>query len=110
MTPLRSGDVVGSLLRPDYSKEARKRREAWASSAPREFKHVEDRAVNEAIDLQIQAGMDVVSDGELRRYAFYGHFVDAARRLRQIWRLGHPVSRRTGRRASFSGVPSWSHG
>jgi 5-methyltetrahydropteroyltriglutamate--homocysteine methyltransferase len=75
MTPLRS-DVVGSLLRPDYLKEARKRREAGELGAA-EFKHVEDRAVNEAIDLQIQAGMDVVSDGELRRYAFYGHFVDA---------------------------------
>jgi 5-methyltetrahydropteroyltriglutamate--homocysteine methyltransferase len=27
--------------------------------------------------LQEQAGLDVVTDGELRRYAFYGHLVDA---------------------------------
>src|SRR5262245_23533885 len=75
MTSWRS-DVVGSLLRPDYLKEARKRLEAGELGAA-EFKRVEDRAVNEAIDLQLQAGMDVVSDGEMRRYAFYGHFVDA---------------------------------
>jgi 5-methyltetrahydropteroyltriglutamate--homocysteine methyltransferase len=75
MTPWRS-DVVGSLLRPDYLKEARKRLEA-GELGPAEFKHVEDRAVNEAIELQLQADLDVVSDGEMRRYAFYGHFVDA---------------------------------
>jgi len=75
MTPWRS-DVVGSLLRPDYLKEARKRLEAGELGAA-EFKHVEDRAVDEAIELQLQADLDVVSDGEMRRYAFYGHFVDA---------------------------------
>ncbi len=69
-------EVIGSLLRPDYLKEARKRLEDGALSAA-EFKQVEDRAVNEAIDLQIDAGLDVISDGEMRRYAFYGHFVDA---------------------------------
>lgn len=69
-------DVVGSLLRPDYLKEARKRLAAGELDAAK-FKQIEDRAVNDAIDLQLQAGMDVVSDGEMRRYAFYGHFVDA---------------------------------
>jgi 5-methyltetrahydropteroyltriglutamate--homocysteine methyltransferase len=33
--------------------------------------------VNEAIDLQVAAGLDVVTDGEMRRYAFYGHFIDS---------------------------------
>jgi 5-methyltetrahydropteroyltriglutamate--homocysteine methyltransferase len=69
-------DVVGSLLRPDYLKEARRRVEAGELDAAT-CKQVEDRAVNEAIDLQLQAGTDVLSDGEMRRYAFYGHFVDA---------------------------------
>jgi 5-methyltetrahydropteroyltriglutamate--homocysteine methyltransferase len=68
-------EVIGSLLRPDYLKEARKRLEAGEVS-PAEFKSIEDRAVNEAIDLQIDAGLDVISD-EMRRYAFYGHLVDA---------------------------------
>jgi 5-methyltetrahydropteroyltriglutamate--homocysteine methyltransferase len=70
------GDVVGSLLRPAYLVEARTAREA-GRLAPAEFKRVEDRAVDEAVALQEAAGLDVVSDGELRRYAFFGHLVDA---------------------------------
>src|SRR5947209_19178983 len=45
--------------------------------APPEFKAVEDRAVDECIDLQTQAGLEVLTDGEVRRYAFYGHLIDA---------------------------------
>jgi 5-methyltetrahydropteroyltriglutamate--homocysteine methyltransferase len=75
MTAIRS-DVVGSLLRPEYLKVARQRREAEELSAT-EFKRIEDRAVNEAIQLQEAAGLDVVTDGELRRYAFFGHLVEA---------------------------------
>jgi 5-methyltetrahydropteroyltriglutamate--homocysteine methyltransferase len=70
------GDVVGSLLRPAYLVEARTAREA-GRLAPAEFKRVEDGAVDEAVALQEAAGLDVVSDGELRRYAFFGHLVDA---------------------------------
>ncbi len=69
-------DVVGSLLRPDYLKEARKKREAGTISEA-EFKAIEDRAVNEAIALQLEAGLDVLTDGEMRRYAFFGHLIDA---------------------------------
>src|SRR6185437_12909800 len=35
------------------------------------------RAVDEAIALQERAGLDVITDGEMRRYAFYGHLIDA---------------------------------
>ena len=69
-------DVVGSLLRPDYLRDARERL-ANGDLAPAEFKRIEDRAVDEAIALQEAAGLDVVTDGEMRRYAFYGHLVDA---------------------------------
>lgn len=69
-------DVVGSLLRPPYLKEARERFEAGKLSDA-QFKSVEDRAVDESIDLQIQAGIEVITDGEMRRYAFYGHLIDA---------------------------------
>ena len=69
-------DVVGSLLRPQYLKEARKKRETGELSYA-DFKKVEDRAVNEAIDTQLKAGLDVITDGEMRRYAFYGHLIDA---------------------------------
>jgi 5-methyltetrahydropteroyltriglutamate--homocysteine methyltransferase len=75
MTRLKS-DVIGSLLRPAYLKEARSRLESGAL-APPDFKRIEDRAVEEAVGVQQDAGLDVVTDGEMRRYAFFGHLVDA---------------------------------
>ncbi len=69
-------EVVGSLLRPTYLVEARRQFEAGQMSAA-EFKVVEDRAVDEAIALQETCNIDVITDGELRRYAFYGHLVEA---------------------------------
>src|SRR5512145_360257 len=75
MTTLRT-EGIGSLLRPDWLAKARADREAGRLSAA-DFKRVEDRAVDEAIALQEAAGLDVVTDGEQRRYAFFGHLVDA---------------------------------
>jgi 5-methyltetrahydropteroyltriglutamate--homocysteine methyltransferase len=69
-------DVVGSLLRPAYLKEARERHTA-GEIGDAAFKRIEDRAVDEAIALQVHAGLEVVTDGEMRRFAFYGHFIDA---------------------------------
>jgi len=69
-------EVVGSLLRPTYLADARKQFEMGQISAAN-FKAIEDRAVNEAIALQESAGIDVITDGEQRRYAFYGHLVEA---------------------------------
>jgi 5-methyltetrahydropteroyltriglutamate--homocysteine methyltransferase len=69
-------DVVGSLLRPAYLKDARAQHEAGELSDAA-FKQSEDRAIREAIELQERAGIEVVTDGEMRRYAFYGHLIDA---------------------------------
>jgi methionine synthase II (cobalamin-independent) len=69
-------DVVGSLLRPDYLSHARSGLETGQVDA-RAFKAAEDRAVDEAVRLQEAAGLDVLTDGEQRRYAFFGHLVDA---------------------------------
>src|SRR5437660_3299272 len=69
-------DVVGSLLRPAYLVEARAALESGRLTAPA-FKRIEDRAVDEAVRLQEAAGLDVVTDGEMRRYAFFGHMVEA---------------------------------
>ena len=57
-------DVVGSLLRPDYLREARKAARDGRLSA------AEDRAVREAISVQESAGLDVITDGELRRQSW----------------------------------------
>lgn len=69
-------DVVGSLLRPAYLKEAR---DLFASGKLTDaaFKQVEDRAVDECVELQLRSGIEVITDGEVRRYAFFGHLIDA---------------------------------
>ncbi|HEY4903462.1 MAG TPA: hypothetical protein VIH89_08325 [Candidatus Sulfotelmatobacter sp.] len=69
-------DVVGSLLRPAYLKEAREHHESGRLTEA-EFKRTEDRAVDEAIALQERTGVGVITDGEVRRYAFFGHLIDA---------------------------------
>ena len=69
-------DVIGSLLRPPYLKQARRQR-AEGKIGHAEFKKIEDRAVREAVDIQTQAGVDVLTDGEMRRYAFFGHLIDS---------------------------------
>src|SRR5260221_4123903 len=73
--PVRA-EVVGSLLRPSALVELRKRLEAGELSAA-DFKREEDRHVEAAIRMQEDAGIDVVTDGEQRRYAFFGHLVES---------------------------------
>jgi 5-methyltetrahydropteroyltriglutamate--homocysteine methyltransferase len=69
-------DVVGSLLRPDYLREAQSKLDG-GELTPAGYKTIEDRAVDEAVALQQNAGLDVVTDGEMRRYAFFGHLAEA---------------------------------
>jgi 5-methyltetrahydropteroyltriglutamate--homocysteine methyltransferase len=69
-------DVVGSLLRPPFLMDARQKLEEGALT-PAEFKFIEDRAVRDAVAMQETAGLDVVTDGEMRRYAFFGHLAEA---------------------------------
>ena len=74
---------MGSLLRPEYLKQAR---EAHAAGrlAPAEFKRIEDRAVDEAIALQEGAGLDVITDGEMRRGHFTGSLSEAITGLGEV--------------------------
>jgi len=57
-------------------KRAREKFEA-GRIGEKEFKRMEDFAVDQAIALQERVGLDVITDGEMRRYAFYGHLIDA---------------------------------
>jgi 5-methyltetrahydropteroyltriglutamate--homocysteine methyltransferase len=66
-------DVVGSLLRPDYLKGARELFDEGQMDAD-ELRAAEDRAVREAVALQEAAGLDVVTDGEMRRLNFQDSF------------------------------------
>jgi len=93
-------DVVGSLLRPAYLAEARRQVES-GHLGPAEFKRVEDRAVDEAIALQEQAGLDVITDGELRRYAFFGHLIEALEGFDKFGGWAIPFRNEQGERLVF---------
>ena len=62
-------DIVGSLLRPPDLLAAQKQLAAGALS-PSQFKEIENRAVDEAITLQEGVGLEIVTDGEMRRQSF----------------------------------------
>jgi 5-methyltetrahydropteroyltriglutamate--homocysteine methyltransferase len=59
-------EVVGSLLRPDYLKQAFERFERGEIDE-QTLIEAQDRAGREAIALQEACGLDVVTDGEVRR-------------------------------------------
>ena len=69
-------DVVGSLLRPPELLEARKRRDRGELTQA-ELERIEDAAVDDALRLQEDAGLDVVTDGEMRRLSFQSQLVEA---------------------------------
>src|SRR5678816_391650 len=73
--PLHSlrADVVGSLLRPAAWREARTAFDEGRMAEP-EFRRIEDQAVREAIRLQESLGLEVVTDGEIRRLNFQDSF------------------------------------
>jgi 5-methyltetrahydropteroyltriglutamate--homocysteine methyltransferase len=62
-------DVVGSLLRPPELLEAQRLHDEGSLSKA-ELERAEDRAVDGALSLQKEAGLDVVTDGEMRRLSF----------------------------------------
>jgi len=66
-------DHVGSLLRPPELLAAR----ATQGMDPSAFKRIEDAAVRAAVALQEEAGMTVITDGELRRESFQSELTAA---------------------------------
>ncbi|HWP57711.1 MAG TPA: hypothetical protein VNL14_07480 [Candidatus Acidoferrales bacterium] len=66
-------DVVGSLLRPAYLKQAYVEREEGKIGAE-ELSAIQDQAIREAVSLQEEVGLDVVTDGEFRRLNFQDSF------------------------------------
>jgi 5-methyltetrahydropteroyltriglutamate--homocysteine methyltransferase len=66
-------DVVGSLLRPEAVKTARAHLDAGEIGAAA-LRAIEDQAVRDAVALQEAVGLDVISDGEMRRLNFQDSF------------------------------------
>ena len=69
-------DVVGSLLRPAELLAAQKQLAAGTLSTA-QFKELEDHAVDEVIALQENAGLEIVTDGEMRRQSFQSQMTAA---------------------------------
>ena len=69
-------DIIGSLLRPSELLAAQKQLAAGVISQDR-FKAIEDRIVDDAIALQESVGLEVVSDGEMRRQSFQSQMTAA---------------------------------
>lgn len=66
-------DVIGSLLRPAFLKEARKAFDDGKMPAEA-FRAVEDQAVRQSVRMQEEAGLAVLTDGEQRRLNFQDSF------------------------------------
>jgi 5-methyltetrahydropteroyltriglutamate--homocysteine methyltransferase len=73
-TPPFRADHVGSLLRPPELLRARSEREAGRISAA-ELRAVEDDAVRDAVQMQREAGIQGVTDGEFRRGSWHMDFL-----------------------------------
>lgn len=69
-------DHVGSLLRPAELTAAH-RHLGEGKLSPKEFSTVRERAIREVVELQEQAGLESITDGEFRRASYWSHFVDA---------------------------------
>jgi 5-methyltetrahydropteroyltriglutamate--homocysteine methyltransferase len=65
-------DHIGSLLRPAELLEARR-----AGAAPEAIRAIEDRQILRLLARQREVGLDVVTDGELRRSNFMSDLTDA---------------------------------
>ena len=90
--PTYRSDVIGSLLRPDYLKQARQQRQGQALDAAA-FKRIEDRAVDEAVALQTGAGLDVDHRRRDAALCLLRALYRFGRGLRQGGRLGDPLPR-----------------
>jgi methionine synthase II (cobalamin-independent) len=84
-------EVVGSLLRPPELRRAIDEFYAQGHSAVlseerekdrTELREVEDAAIREVVRRQIDLGLDVVTDGEFRRWMFMNSFYDAVSGVR----------------------------
>jgi 5-methyltetrahydropteroyltriglutamate--homocysteine methyltransferase len=79
-TPFRA-DQVGSLLRPPEVLAAREAHEQGDSSLE-QLRQVEDRAVLQALEMLRSVGIEIFSDGELRRGSFLTGPADALQGFR----------------------------
>jgi 5-methyltetrahydropteroyltriglutamate--homocysteine methyltransferase len=76
MSPVYRADQVGSLLRPAELLAARAAHAEGRLGAD-ELRAAEDRAILDALAMQREVGLDVFTDGELRRFSWLSDMADA---------------------------------
>ena len=109
-------DVIGSLLRPERLKQTRHRFDAGEANDT-ELRAVEDECIREAVALQEDAGLEVVTDGEFRRLNFQDSFGACVEGFRSVAarietlenqsRHGKALQRWDVHRDVEAGVPIW---
>jgi 5-methyltetrahydropteroyltriglutamate--homocysteine methyltransferase len=73
MPPFRT-DHIGSLLRPRKLREAF-RKHSLGQIAETELRAAQDEAIRDAVKLQEDCGLQVITDGEFRRISYWEKFV-----------------------------------
>src|SRR5262245_10634730 len=68
-------DHIGSLLRPRPLRQAF-RRHASGEIAEDAFARIQDECIRDAVRMQEEIGLAVVTDGEFRRGSYWGRFVE----------------------------------
>ncbi len=68
-------DQVGSFLRPRYLLEARDKF-ARGEISPAQLREVEDKAIAEVVKMQVDVGLQSITDGEFRRTYFHVDFLE----------------------------------
>jgi 5-methyltetrahydropteroyltriglutamate--homocysteine methyltransferase len=68
-------DHIGSLLRPLALRQAF-RQHAAKEIGDAEFARIQDQSIRDAVRMQEEIGLEVVTDGEFRRGSYWGRFVE----------------------------------
>lgn len=89
-------DIVGSFLRPDDLKQARKDY-AEGKISQEALKTAEDKAIRELIEKQKKAGLPVITDGEFRRSSWHLDF---------MWAFHGVGHKKTEKGIPFHGEPA----
>jgi 5-methyltetrahydropteroyltriglutamate--homocysteine methyltransferase len=99
-------DHVGSLLRPEALLDARAAHERGALPLA-ELRRVEDEAILAALAMQREAGVEVCSDGEMRRRSWMGGFHESVEGLGYSERAvgAPPVWMGPGAREAMADIP-----
>ncbi|KAI0082201.1 UROD/MetE-like protein [Panus rudis PR-1116 ss-1] len=83
LNPPFRAEHIGSLKRPSWLLEKRAQFDA-GKCAIEELKEVEDKAIQEIIDMQREVGIKSITDGEFRRHMFFDGVFDNLQGMKHV--------------------------